>query len=687
MKAPRRLAAKPCAASMTGCRRSGFSLIELMGSTLLLSIVLLGAVMGFSFTLRNDRLISTRTELEMDARMLVERLRQDLWLTSRAEILLYPPGDGPYEAIGFPVIRSGNPQLDGAQQIIWESTVIYHRWEGEPNQVRRTVFEPRDNLTTSQRLEQMAEVVRDGHGENTYNSANARTRALINNLVDWELNIRGARFDAYAPDAERKLIGFGSAVIDPGPQELTFRVVGKNAAHGGVPRHLGVDVLYVSPSGLPVEAEWMNVVAHAGATPAVQNIGTEEQWSGNARRYFDANHDGASFTLQIHNDRWEERNFVPTGMVKHQLERVLVAEPGQPQTFALRLEGDGPIWRAAEQTLDDSSGTLVQLPTNTAFRVFLRGDNLSEEEDGGWINHDGTNIWATFQVAEGASAEVRDAFIAPWTGELDPVHQTPIRFEDGQNTATFTERITSDPVPFVMQMTNSYIVGYTLAGTDAAIVRRWDAQESQVTSTYARPADSSAVWSEFASVYSLHSVYSGHAADGVYVSPIIDTTQDGPVYEQLKWTTVVPPLENDTWESLPAVHLRIRAGHEPDLSDADDWEDIPVAVSGLAPSIAGRYAQVQATLTPGVLSSQQTRSPELRDFTLSWVGERRFVDLAGIISRAPNHGIYEVLLNGAPLVQGITVDVTVYKDVRLGLGQPRRVEGSTYTEIVPRNTR
>ena len=78
-------------------------------------------------------------------------------------------------------------------------------------------------------------------------------------------------------------------------------------------------------------------------------------------------------------------------------------------------------------------------------------------------------------------------------------------------------------------------------------------------------------------------------------------------------------------------------------------------------------------------------TPELRDFTLTWSGGRRYADLSGIFSVGPDHGIYEVLVNGALLLQGVTVKVSVFKEVRLASGTPSRMVSSAFAEIVPRN--
>ena len=61
------------------------------------------------------------------------------------------------------------------------------------------------------------------------------------------------------------------------------------------------------------------------------------------------------------------------------------------------------------------------------------------------------------------------------------------------------------------------------------------------------------------------------------------------------------------------------------------------------------------------------------------------MDMSGIFSVGPENGIYEVLVNGALLLQNITVKVSVFKEIRLASGKKSRMESSAFAEIVPRN--
>lgn len=693
-------------------RVKGYTLVELMVAVFLAGIVLALTVAGFARSQHSTRIITKQSELEVDARQLVEQLRRDLWLTSRAEILLHPEGAGPYTAISFPVVAGADSlQLNSEGQIEWDATVVYHLWEGDEFQVRRTTFSPRDpSLSVAQRRDQLADVVMTGDGSGAYNSENAVTRPLINNLVEWELNIVGGRFDAYAPSGGRRRIPIGSARIEPGTREITFTTAGKNAGNTGAARHLGIDTLSATPSRLPLEGEWLLPAVHySGATPHYENMQPQDEtWSGNARLWFPSTSDGNSLTLQFENDQWVERNLYATAMNRQNLDRETITLPGSPSTFVLRLTGDREVWRASHQTM--APPTLEAVDSNMAVRVLLRGSDIGKDPsfEGGWINFNGTNVWATFEAAWGASVTIEQAFIAEALKPEDPdqaMDYVPGTRQDllfgGYSIIVFTNRIESDYAPFLIDEDKSYLVGFMIHDTAGEkVVRAWTAGSGPHSGFIINDAPSDAVqqadWSNRndveagATLYALRSLRAGHAWEGTYVSQIVDTRLDDPDYREFRWTATTPESSR--------LFMRVRAGDKPDLSDAPAWTNVVPASPGQTPFIQGRYAQVQAQFEVGTatvsgfdpngypIDPGTTFTPQLRDFTLSWHGEPRFVDLYLDASTGPNHGIYEVHIDGVPLLQGITVNATVYDDIVLGDGQTRRITASTFAEIVPRNT-
>lgn len=679
-------------------RISGFTLVEVMCASILLGVVIVMAMSSFSFVTQSDAIESAQGDLDMDARRLVERLRRDLWRTSRDEILLYPPGEGPYSAISFPILFTQNEtnsvprNADGT--IRWEATVIYHLWEGTPPEVRRTVFAPRTMLSPTDRASQLAATVSQGNGSGTHNGINAHTQRMISNLVDWRLNTSGPRFDGYSATPGRRQANLGTTMLPDGNHDFTFRITGKNNRSSGY--RAGIDWLSVSPSGSAREAEIQHLVSASGATPALV-LNTNGVWSGNYHLAFPGGLN-SEFILRMENDRWEEQNFLHTSMLMDDNLEIFFDTSVTPHTYALRLTGNTNTWEAAKQTGDENGRRVDDSQLDyTAVRVLLRGSDLLE--DGGFITMNGTNAWARFRNG----AFLRSLRIAePFLAESDPA--SPMNYRAGTRTSFLFSgsneiRIpaggaaNSDALPYHVVKTNSYIVGFLVAHPGESAPVYWQAWTSAPTRTHMyirRATDNTAALANHRAdawnaadatavnaVYALESIRVGYAPEGTYQSRIIDTLRLFPEYRTFAWTAHTP---EDS-----AVELRIRTGSQPDLSDAPAWDAATVPINDGQLFLNGRYAQVQAKLRPGGTNAVVTSV--LRDFTLRWQAETRSVDLGGVFSTGPDHGIVEVLVDGEPLIQAVTVDLEVYKEVALMGGRKRRFTASAFSEIVPRNTR
>jgi hypothetical protein len=597
--------------------------------------------------------------------------------------------------------------LNADGQLPWSATVVYHLWEGEPFQVRRTTFSPRAELSVVEREQQLADVVRDGNGENTYNATNSSTRALITNLVEWEINTTASRFDAYAPSSIRRTIPLGTGLLEPGAHQITFRTAGKNPNNTSANRYLGLDTLSITPSALPLEVERLTVNAYNNTEPEAENMPETDdvRWSGNARLWFAATSDGEEFTLAFNNDQAEERNFVGTATIVENLRRFPMLK-NDINTFGLRLDGNEKIWDVREQTRDTNANHTA-LNSNISVRYLLRGDDVTDGFDGGWLEFNGTNVWASFATAPTNYLVLGNAFIAEAQSPGNPAlamnfipgTEEPFTFSGNWWMVGYDNVTESDPTPFVIDREKSYILGFQIYHfTNLPINLLAHTASTGPVSAFTAPGHGAVLQSDWSSrtdvvgtntIVGLRSLRAGHSPSGTYLSQILDTRLENPTYTLFNWSERIPPGASMT--------VKVRAGNTPDLSDAAEWDDAPIAVNNANPSIQGRYAQVWARLQPGEIppgglagysdAPGTTLTPELHDFTLCWDGERRFVDLAGIFSSGPDHGIYEVRLNDIELLQGITFNVKVYKDVQLGRGDPKRIEARTFTEIVPRNTR
>ncbi len=688
-----------------GDRESGYTLLEIAFATTIFMITLAGAISGWLYVLYSERLSSVQNELDIDVRTSMEWLRSDLRLTSMDKVFFYPEGAGPYQALSFPVARDddgdGKVELDADGHIIWDKTIVYHVWQTVPNQLRVTVFDPRDNsLTDEQRQEQLESVVANGNGDYTYNSQHASTMALFENLFSWNIYTKAAVFDAYSPILSRKLdVVLGSILLDNGSHDFKFRVIGKNQASSGY--KVGLDTLVVSPCGAAREAEaQLPPSAHSGANPVAEYM-AEGSWSGNYQLSFPATAENQYFTLTMNNDRWEETNFRATGALCEDTE-VEFAEDLSPKDFVVRLQG-GPgetNWFAGDQTGSNVvSSSAVDEVRGCAVRVLIRGEEMT---DGGWMNHDGGNVKLRFDSGS-SPLRIKAAYIAECS---DPQNPTPDAATDGiplyfNGSQEVYIPAWSDAwgmpaagTAFPIEKEKSYLVSVLVSpAASEGTAEYWGESSTNVPGCYmilatnipTKAMTQQANWSSLPYVvtsrlYIVKYMETTYATNGYFTSQILDTHLDAPQYTDIDWNSEVP--------SGTGLRLKLRTGNDPELADATDWSNItwmssPGAVS-LSPK---RYVQFRAWLTSNNDPSfEDCRTPRLKDVTLSWNGERRITDVGGTVTVGPDYGIFAMTVDGKDLVKGVTIELEIYQDVTGFGGMQKRLTSSMTTEIEPRNT-
>jgi len=684
---------------------AGFTLTEIAVSTLLMGIVLLVVITSWLYLLYGEKLNSVQNELDIDVRTAMEWLRSDLRLTSMDKVFFYPEGPGPYEAISFPMARDddgdGVVERVGSDHIMGDRTVIYHRWDTVPNQLRVTVFDPRDNsLTDEQRQEQLESVVIHGNGDYTYNSENASTMALFENLFDWAIYAKAAVFDAYSPILTRaKNAVLGSILLDNGEHEFTFEVVGKNAASSGY--KIGIDTLTVSPCGYPREAEaQLPATEESGASVETEYM-EEGSWSGNYQLLFPATAQGHYFTLTMENDRWEETNFRATGSECENTE-VEFDTSLSPKDFVVRLEGGltETNWFAGDQTRDLDVDTSAQDEIRgCAVRVLIRGEQMT---DGGWIEHDGGNVRLRFDAGD-HPLRIEAAYIAE---AASPTNPTPNAAHPGvQLYCNGAEEVTIWPwgcywaepaagTAFPIEKEKSYLVSFLVAdAANRGTSEIWMESSTNVPGCYVIPRTNNpteamvaqADWNglpyvETDRLFAVKYMVTTYATNGYFTSQIFDTHLDDPQYTEIDWNADVP--------AGTELSLKLRAGDDPALSDAPAWSNV-TALSGPGPIslTAGRYVQFQAQLkSNNDPDFDNCQTPRLKDVTLRWQGERRITDVGGTFTTGPDYGIFKLLVDGNELKKGVRVELTIFEDVTGFAGKTKRVTSSMVAEVEPRNT-
>ncbi|VGO12437.1 hypothetical protein PDESU_00989 [Pontiella desulfatans] len=681
-------------------RSQGFTLLEVIASASLLVMAMGMAITGYIFTLKNVNEADVQNDLDIDLQLAMEHLKRDLRLSSLDTIFYHPVGGGPYQAISFPMAYDstgdGIVERDEENKIIWDETIIYHIRPGDPDKLVKTTFSPRDNtLTDAQRQEQLDKVVDSGSGSGTYNGSNAKSKILFANLLDWEINPKAGRFDAYSSTVTRDRANLGYMLLDPGEHKITFTVVDKHSKSTGY--NIGIDQLVVSGSASPREAEEQLPATSQTGASAINQYVTEGSWKGNRQLYFPASSIGSSFTLVMENDRWEETNFSGLGYQAKDA-RVEFLDTISPSDFVVQLDGMDYTWEAEKQAGSLPVSPPVGLMQNWVVRTLQKGADLAD--NGNWFAYNGRKCRLKFQSAENGNFRVTNVFIGESAAsevasmDFDPATMTVVKFGGsiGSPTVGPGTSFFSDWIDFPISKDKNYLVSYRIANNaDKCQPAKWkdvwpnaamtcqvitDAPSLVEVAKDPTWGDRSETRMDMDAILGLAAIEASFPSNGTYSSQIFDTHLDKPTYGDITWNADVP--------SDSTIAFKVRSGSQPDLSDADDWETITAFTGSCrVPGRWERYVQFQTLLQS---SSDGLYSPILRNVTIDWNGETQLVNIGGIFTKGPDYGTFEISVDGEPLRSALIIDLEIYDDVTLLDGKRRRITSSLKTELTPRNS-
>ncbi|MFC1467377.1 type II secretion system protein J [Verrucomicrobiota bacterium] len=686
-------------------KRCGFTLVEVSVAATLFILTAALVMSGTMHTMKKSRFTEAQNELDMDAQLTIESLRNSMRLSSLDEMHFYPEGAGPYTAISFPLAKDddndGMVEKDANGNIIWDKTIIYHIWPGSPNELRITTFSPRDvALSDLERQKQLNDVVEQGVGSRTYNGNNATSRALFENLIDWSITPRSA-YDAYAPVPSRdQSASVGYCLLGPGAHEIEFQVTGKNSSSSGY--KIGLDTLVASTSGDRREGEAQLPVTSQSGAAAVAQYMEQGSWSGNHHLYFPATTTGQKFKLTLYNDLWHETNFRATG---HNCEKSLIEfdKTLSPQDFVVKLDGNTTAWEASAQTGGAGLGALPAF-TNASYttvRTLVRG---SEMVNGGWLEAGGGQCRITFNTATNsytnATCNIRLAKIGECKNSELPspvvVNDETIITFDGLPSVGFGQGYyrTSDWVDHEIDKDKSYLITYIFfnglgPGNEDGDVepRYWEQVNGASQGTYYIEEEFLVAWNEndwtslpyqsTNGVLGISKIETRYEKEGTYTSPIYDTQMESPDFNNIEWDADLP--------SGTAIEFKVRTGVQFNLSDAPVWSNVTASASSPAMVVADRkrYVQFQATLKS---SADCSKTPLLKDVTIDWPGEERMVDIGGIFTKGPDYGTFSVEVDGEALRSAVVVKLEIYKDVYGIQKKTKRISSEAFVELRPRNS-
>jgi hypothetical protein len=408
------------------------------------------------------------------------------------------------------------------------------------------------------------------------------------------------------------------------------------------------------------------------------------------------------------NDRWEDTNF--GGRYSIQSNTVINTHYDSVTTpisadNVIELDGNKVAWEAAEQCGDYSgSGSGTNL-SGKVIRVMLKGSSLPA----GGSHIMGSGARTQFKFAAGSaglkinnvffgesiSSNSQDMAYAPST-----ILQVP--FNNGgtiNNATTIPANSTKDSewMNVAIDPDKNYILSYSItdgtpivwndvntslpAATQVAIAYPgYSSSEMALTSTNWNTMPT-AVVIEPSVVLGLESVYVTYAEKGTYTSDIIDTRIDSPTYEYFMWDADIP--------GNTKLAFKVRTGNNPGLLDAPSFDSLsptvaPLESSSFSLSGSGRYVQFQALLDATDENGQIT--PRLRNTTITWVGERRMMEISGVFSKGPGHGNFSLSIDGEGLQSALMVDLEIYKDI-MGIGDTiQRISSEVQVALTPRNS-
>lgn len=689
-------------------RTKGFTLVEVSASVALLVVAMAMAISGYMFALKNVNQGDAQNELDIDVQLAMESLKKDLRLSSLHKMFYYPNGPGPYQAISFPKAYDSDGDgliekeiIDGEERIVWDETVIYHIFPGDPDKLIKTVFNPRDNsLSDPHRQQQLEDVVADGHGGNTYNGQNATSHVLFSNLVEWEINPKGGRYDAYSPIMTRDRSSLGFILLGPGSHDISFRTVGKNANSSGY--HIGIDQLFMSGSASPREGEaQLPVKAQAGAKATEQYMPVGS-WKGNHHLYFPATAENHSFTITLDNDRWEETNFNGLGYNAEDT-RVDFDLNLTPSDFVVRLNGMDKSWETASQTgdLEGDSPTGGNL-RKMAVRILQKGSEIAD--NGSWFTYNGLQCKVSFTASDTEAFKLTDVCIGESVSPSNTVMEylgtaaAPVRkiTFNGVNGAEIPagQTATSDWIDLPIDRSKNYLVSFRIDDSETKDgPKQWfdyyatdPANPTPLTTMVLENAAAGIAddlsWSALGPymtnrVFGLESIEVNYPETGTYTSHIFDTHVAAPIWGDITWNADMP--------AGTALAFKVRTGDNPDLSDAPDWNSLAAFFTPRAVAAPyKRYIQFQSLMKS---DSSGHLTPRLKDVTIDWTGERKLVDISGIFTKGPSYGKFEVEVNNEPLRSALIIDLEIYKDIVTTKSKKRRISSSLKVEITPRNTK
>lgn len=688
----------------------GFTLLEVVASVTIFVAAVALAMSGYIFLSKNANQNDVQNELNNDAKRAIERLKQDMRLSTMNAMFYYPEGNPPYTAVSFPIAYDsdgdGVIEKDSDGMIIWDDTIIYHIRDGSPDELVRTVLHSRsESLSDTQRQSQLNKVVSDGNAATAAATGETATSEVIfSNLLNWNLNPSIGSFVCYAPSPSRESINMGYVLLDSGSHDFKFTVEPRAKESSG--DLLGIDSLTVSPSYLPREAEAaLPATAASGAQPVAEY---NSSYSGKSLLTFDGS-EGDSFTVTLDNDRWVDTNF--GGRFSAHDNTVIstiydsISDPVSADNV-IELDGNKTVWSAEEQSGDYAGSATGTNIAGSMVRVMVSGSNI--DPGGNHISGTGAKTRFTFAASPSSGLKIANIYFGESVSSNTQYMAyseapVPVKFNNGATTENNTViaaggETTSEWLDASIDPEKNYIISYEIVDGDpmrwddidatvpaatqiATVYTGYTAQQMSQTTSNWKAMTPLPVVVDAKVMLGLKSIFSSYSEQGVYTSDIIDTKIGSPTYDYFIWNADIP--------AGTTLGFKVRTGDNVALLDAPSFDSIsPVSAllqsSQFFISGSGRYVQYQALLDSS--SADGEASPKVRNTEITWVGENKMMEISGVFSKGPDYGNFSLSVDGRGLQSALMVNLEIYKDVRGAKGETQRISSEVEVALTPRNS-
>ncbi|MFC1462898.1 PilW family protein [Verrucomicrobiota bacterium] len=733
--------------SLSKCRRSGFTLIEVIVAATIMTMVTTGAITVFIMGLKAYHAESIKNELNLDLEIAMENMRQDLRLSSAClggAMAFYPADSNVFTAISFPI---ASIDADGllardtntvARKVTWDQTVIYHVRKGEPDQLVRTVFQ-RDPTVTEvptpdQLYNQLVDVVKNHSTTNAeFPGETWRSRVIFNNLVDVSFRALPCYFDGWTTNAGREgSFNFGSIVIGPGHHWVELELVATN--RNATNTWIGIDKLQLSPSGSDREGEFYAMTNEYGMNFGYFTMsntpGTTVQiddmshvmgynWSNKKQLTFKPNKAGDRIGFNVYNDMWLDTDFGNYGGGKYGNRAEVISNSYVSAT-------KGITWAALQiGTITTTNYWQGQEGTNY-------GVNVVGETYGGI---------PALSLIRYSGKRCRIQFAGPSAGFVGTaLVMDNVKFED--DTGSNTYAVTFEEAHLANALVTAVAPAYERVGIQAGagpVWSDWIDKEIEVEKSYTITWDGGIAGNSNScyvgywptsidniSWYGTNGVTTILAVAAIEVtyppvagfqSGIFDTGVTNPAYTTMKCRAIE---RNDSGgdyndvggKAIGELHVKVGSANDPTMVGGADWLTDHAAafiynlstvtffefkpapgtpnqddydISALAPS---RYVQYGARFDSGpdvpASPADYMYSAELLDVLIEWPAPTGAVDLTMSLARGPDYGgIYKAYVDGQELVKGLKVEMQIF-NTSIPLGREYTVKGELH--VIPLNT-